>query len=329
MTGAGRRVRRAGSAAAIAAPLLLTACGGDTPPPVQNFQALNYTYLTPLHLNVVGLDVVDHSTPAGPDDVASRSPVTPQQALTEMAHDRLFPGGSSGQAEFVIDNAVIERAPDGTLDGSMSVHLDVIGPGGNRVGYAEAHVSRHHAPPGEGEDRPAALYDLTKQMTADMNVEFEYQVRQSLGAFLQSDSVVPAPVQAQPLSSTPQSGTSQSGTPLLGAPLSGALVPAPGAAPLGSSPVPPGYLGGSAPGSSPPPGYPGGGASGAQQLSPQPTYLRPPGYQGPSPGAVGDPATGGYPSATPDPAAAAPVYQPPSTPTPNPDGPIPLAPPPS
>ncbi len=310
MSGAGKRVRRLGRVAAVAAPLLLSACGGDTPPPVQNFPALSYTYLTPLHLNVVGLDVVDHSAPAGPDDVASRSPVTPQQALTEMAHDRLFPGGSSGQAEFVIDNAVIERAPDGTLDGSMSVHLDIIGPGGNKIGYAEAHVSRHHAPPSEGEDRPAALYDLTKQMTADMNVEFEYQVRQSLGAFLQSDSAVPAPVQAQPLS---------------GAPLPGTPLPAPGAAPLGSSPVPPGYSGG-APASSPvPPGYLGGGGAGAQQLSPPPTYLRPPGYQGSAPGA--DPAAGGYPSASPDPATAAPVYQPPSTPTPNPDGPIPLAPP--
>lgn len=313
MTGASRRMRRVGSLAAIAGPLLLAACGGDTPPPVQSFPPLNYTYLTPLHLNVLGLDVVDHSTPAGPDDVAAQSPVTPQQALTEMAHDRLFPGGSSGQAEFVIDNAVIERAPDGTLDGSMSVHLDIIGAGGNKVGYAEAHVSRHHAPPSSGEDRPAALYDLTKQMTADMNVEFEYQVRQSLGAFLQSDNVVPAPVQAQPLPGGPVSSSP----------------PPPGAATLGSSPVPPGYLGGGAAGSSSPvpPGYLGGGTSGVPPNSPAPSYLRPPGYQGPAPAEATDPSTGGYPSAAPDPATTAPVYQPPATPTPNPDGPIPLAPP--
>ncbi len=296
MTGMGRRVRRLAGSTAIMLPLLLGACGGDTPPPVQNFPALNYTYLTPLHLNVVGLDVVDHSAPTGPDDVASQSPVTPQQALTEMAHDRLFPGGASGQAEFVIDNAVIDRAPDGTLDGSMSVHLDIIGPGGSRIGYAEAHVSRHHAPPSGGEDRPAALYDLTKQMTADMNVEFEYQVRQSLGAFLQSDSAAPAPVQAQPLS---------------GAPLPQGAVP--GASPAGSAPVPPGYL--------------GGGASGSPQTSPPAGYLRPPGDQGPPPGAAIDPAAGGYPASTPDPATTAPAYQPPATPTPNPDGPIPLAPP--
>ncbi len=221
----------------LALPLLLAACGGDVPPPVQSFPALNYSYLTPLHLNVVGLDVVDHSAPSGPDDVAARSPVTPQQALTEMAHDRLFPGGAAGQAEFVIDNAVIDRGPGETLDGSMSVHLDVTGPDGRKVGYAEAHVSRHHAPAGD-EDRAAALYELTKQMTADMNVEFEYQVRQSLGAFLQSDNVVPAPVQAQPLSGgAPLPPVTAPGASDGGAPAGPQMSPPPGYL------RPPGYLG--------------------------------------------------------------------------------------
>ncbi len=268
--------------AAFTLPLLLAACGGDVEPP-RVFPPLTYTYLTPLHLNVVSLDVQDHSTAAGPDDVAAQSPVTPQQALTEMAHDRLFPGGSSGQAVFVIDNAVINRA-GGTLDGSLSVHLDIVGANGGKLGYAEAHVSRHHAPAND-EDKAAALYDLTKQMLADMNVEFEYQVRQSLGAFLQPDAVVPAPVQAQPLSGTPLP------TPAPGTP--SAYAPADGATAAGSQ----------APSPQAPPTLLPPAASG-QAVGAPPDLAPPPGYAAPS----------------------SPVYQPPATPTPNPNGPIQLAP---
>ncbi len=281
------RVRWRGVAFSL--PLLLAACGGDALPP-RSFPALSYTYLTPLHLNVVSLDIQDHSAPAGPDDVAALSPVTPQQALTTMAHDRLFPGGPSGQAVFVIDNAVINRA-DGTLDGSLSVHLDIIGPGGSKLGYAEAHVSRHHAPSDSQEDRPTALYDLTKQMMADMNVEFEYQVRQSLGAFLQSDTAVPAPVVAQPLTGAPLPSPAAPGTAL------------------------PSY----------PPAYPptnGSVTTDPRALSPPPSYLQPPGLANPASGAAADPTI------APDsaPPSSGPVYQPPATPTPNPNGPIQLAP---
>lgn len=278
MTGVG-----AGRLAVLTALLLLGACESDAPP-TRVFPSLSYTYLTPLHLNVLSLDVQDHSAPAGSDDVAALSPVTPQQALTTMAHDRLFPGGSSGQATFVIDNAVIDRT-GGALDGSLSVHLDVIGADGRKLGYAEAHVSRHHAPATEDEDRPAALYELTKQMMADMNVEFEYQVRQSLSAFLQSDSAVPGAVVAQPLASTtlpPPTGvilpsqTSVSGPPM---------------------------------------------ATDQRTLSPPPGFLTTPGNGVTSAGTASDgmPTQSSAPPTTPG-------YQPPAVPTPNPNGPIQLAP---
>jgi hypothetical protein len=181
-------------------PLAVAGCGGDEPPP-QNFPPLHYEYLRQLRLNVGSVEVQDHSAPMGDDDIAGQAPVPPAQALAQMAHDRLFAAGLTGQAVFVIDQASIVRGPGGTLDGQMAVHLDVVTSEGARAGYAEARVARQHVPGSEEEDVRTVLYDMTKQMMADMNVELEYQIRHSMADWLVAGSVVPAPVTAAPLES--------------------------------------------------------------------------------------------------------------------------------
>ena len=47
------------------------------------------------------------------------------------------------------------------------------------------------------------LYDMTKSLMDRMNVEFEYQVRRSLGGWLLPGGAPPAPVQQQPLTPGP------------------------------------------------------------------------------------------------------------------------------
>jgi hypothetical protein len=115
-----------------------------------------------------------------------------------MARDRLVPGGSLGRAVFVVDHALILRIPDG-LEGALTVHLDVLTSEGTRAGFAEAQVSRRAV--GIGSDLRGALYDITRQMMEDMNVEFEYQVRRSLRDWLQEPTTAPPPppVERQPL----------------------------------------------------------------------------------------------------------------------------------
>lgn len=219
--------------------LVLAGCaGGEGPPPV--FAPLTYEYLRPIRLNVATLDVEDHAVSQG-DDVAAQAPVPPAQALTQMAHDRIFPGGSSGRAVFVIQDAAIHRRGD-TLAGSLAVRLDIVGPGGQAVAFAEARVARSSTTD-EGDLRTRE-YALTRQMMADMNVEFEFQARRALKAWLQPEGDVPAAVSAQPLDGS-----------------SGA-VPPPPAAPGYGAPVDAGRAMSPPPGNlAPPPGYPG--ASGA------------------------------------------------------------------
>jgi len=224
-------------------PLAIGSCGGDEPPPA-SFAPLHYEYLRQLRLNVGSIDVQDHSTPAGDGDVTGQAPVPPAQALVQMAHDRLFAAGLTGQAIFVIDQASIVRGSDGTLNGQLAVHLDVLTAAGARAGYAEARVARQHVPGSDEEDLRSVLYDMTKQMMSDMNVELEYQIRRSMSDWLVSGNDTPAPVTAAPLQAPVPPANPDTSIP--GVDLSPAPAPAPEPAP--DQAVPPQQL-------SPPPGF--------------------------------------------------------------------------
>ena len=102
---------------------------------------------------------------------------------------------------FTIDDAQVSQVAD-TLEGVMAVHLDILSPDGASAGHAEARVSRRTT----GINRDGlrgALYDITRQMLADMNVELEFQIRRTLKPFLQdvTPEVAPVPVQKQDLPS--------------------------------------------------------------------------------------------------------------------------------
>ena len=272
--------------ASLATVMLAGGCGGDSnPEPV--FKHPSYSYLTPLRLNVGQIRIEDHvPPPTGSDDLGPTSPVPPDQALEQMAKDRLVAAGSSGTAVFSIDQASITGQPGGALDGTMAVHLDIVSNSGGHAGYAEAHVSRQFVPGSStGDDGTRAqLYALTTQMMQDMNVEFEFQLRRTLGDWMLDASGAPVAtsVEQQPLpgpGGMPPSGATGAGPASVGAPVQ--LAPPPEAMPGSTMPpaptAPGGYPGGSTPG--------GGSAAsnlgdpsapGPVQLSPPPGVLQAP-----------------------------------------------------
>lgn len=176
------------------APFCLAACGGDAPP--RTFPPLRYDYLTPLRLSVASIDR-EPLPPPGPLDTTSPAPAA--TALQQLIEDRLSAGGSSGRAVVKIDEARISRVGS-ALEGTMAVRVDVIAADGSRGGFMEARVTRRLA--GFGRDLRGGLYDITKQMLEDMNIELEFQVRRSLRDYLQTTTTAPtpAPVQQQDLS---------------------------------------------------------------------------------------------------------------------------------
>ena len=215
----------------------LAGCGGDEPPPAESFAPLHYEYLHRLRLNVGTIDVQDHSVKLGVNDVADQSPVTLAQAAVQMGHDRLFAAGLTGQGDFVVDQASIMRGPGGVLDGLLAVHLSLFNAAGVQTGFAQARVTREHIPGSDPENLSNVLYDMTRQMMDDMNVELEFQIRRTLRSELVTGAPLPAPVQQAPLD----------------APAVGALPPAaePAAPGVTLEPVPPPPP----PEMSPPPGF--------------------------------------------------------------------------
>lgn len=177
---------------ALLLPWVVAACGGNAP--ARAMPPLRYDYLPPLRLNVATVDV-GNAPPPSP--VEAQSPAPLGATLRQMALDRLAAGGISGRAVFTIDAAGVDRSSD-HLDASMAARLEIFTDDGARAGFAEARVTRSSI---TGGNLRETLYDLTRLMMDDMNVELEFQIRRSLRDWLQDPTAAPppAPVEQQEL----------------------------------------------------------------------------------------------------------------------------------
>lgn len=183
-------------------PLLVAGCGGEESVPDGFFEPLRYNYLPPIQLNVATVDIVQRFIPAGvPPDVTSKDPAPPIEALKAMANDRLQAFGTANRAEFSIIDATLTQVGD-NVHGVMAVSLAILDNDGAQRGYATARVQRDHI--GDISNIRQTLYDMTKTMMDDMNVEFEYQIRHNLKDWLTSPTAPDTPVQQAPLDQSDQ-----------------------------------------------------------------------------------------------------------------------------
>jgi hypothetical protein len=183
---------------ALLLPLVLAACGGEEE---RVFEPLRYNYLPPIQLNVASIAVEQRFVPSGIDpDVSSMDPVPPVEALKAMANDRLQAFGTSNKAVFAILDGSLVRQDDG-LNGSMAVSLTIFDGSGTQLGFAEARVQSRRT--GVSGNLAPVLYDMTKAMMSDMNVEFEYQLRHNLKDYLTSPAAPDTPVEQAPLEQPP------------------------------------------------------------------------------------------------------------------------------
>jgi len=170
----------------------LGACGGRREGAQEGFAPLRYDYLTPIRLNVAAIDVQQRYRP-GDADLSGRAPVPPAAAIQQMAQDRLQALGASGRAVLAINDASIIRRGD-AYEGSLAIELDIYTSEDTRTAFAEARVSGRRGISGRETER-RALYDLTKQLMDQLNVEFEFQVRRALRSWiLDAPAAPPEPV---------------------------------------------------------------------------------------------------------------------------------------
>jgi hypothetical protein len=183
---------------ALLLPLVLAACGGEEQ---RVFEPLRYNYLPPIQLKVASIAIEQRFVPSGIDpDVSGMDPVPPIEALKAMANDRLQAFGTSNKAVFAILDASLIRQDDG-VNGSMAVSLTLFDDNGVQLGFAEARVQSRRT--GVSGNLAPMLYDMTKAMMSDMNIEFEYQLRHNLKDYLATPAAPDTPVEQAPLEQPP------------------------------------------------------------------------------------------------------------------------------
>jgi len=183
---------------ALLLPLLLAACGGEER---THFAPLRYNYLPPIRLNVGSIEIVQRFIASGvAPDVSNQAPIPPTQGLRILAEDRLQAFGTSGRAVFNILDAPLTRQGD-VINGAMRVLLEIYTQDNQRAAFAEARVALRHS--GRVESLRGTLYDMTKSMLDDMNVEFEHQVRRNLKEWLTTPTAASTPVEQAPLGLPP------------------------------------------------------------------------------------------------------------------------------
>ncbi len=244
-------IARGISYAAFASMLSIAACGGGPPPAPIVYKPIDFSYLPPLTLRVASVNVENTYVP-GPDEATliGEDPEAPANALSDLLSRRLVPSGAPGVANVTIETASLDEG-GGNLTGTMAVRVDVASADGRRTGFTEASVSHSETAPDNNaseEDVRAALYNMTKTLTEDLNDRLQYQLQHDLASWMvygggagvapvvsgeagaASGGIVATPL---PGPSAPQALAPASGTPAL-AP--GNTLP-PGSLPLGVLPA--------------------------------------------------------------------------------------------
>lgn len=195
--------------AALGLPLLVAACASSPPelPPLPPLVE-GYRHLTPLRLNVLDIEVLPPLP--GVVQVMEPAPMRPDVELRRMAEHRLVPIGTEGRARFVITNARFIRQrlaggglfsgePGERLTVELAVRVEILaGPEAARVAFVEAQAQRTQtvADGASPATRRRAAEDVVRQAMEAMNVEFEFQMRRTLRAWLAEGLTpsAPAPV---------------------------------------------------------------------------------------------------------------------------------------
>ncbi|MGK7870631.1 hypothetical protein [Falsiroseomonas sp. E2-1-a20] len=215
--------------AALGLPLLPAACASAPEPPPLRPLVEGYRHLTPLRLNV--LDIEIEPPLPGVVQVTEPAPMRPDVELRRMAEHRLVPIGTEGRARFVIANARFVRQrlagggmfsgePGERLTVELAVRVEILaGPEAARVAFVEAQAQRSQtvADGATPATRLRAAEDVVRQAMEAMNVEFEFQMRRTLRAWLAEgltpNAPAPVPVEREDLP-----GGAPAGTPFTGGP---------------------------------------------------------------------------------------------------------------
>jgi len=164
---------------ALLLPFVAAGCGGSEPPPVP-LAPIAYRYLTPLPLNVADIVIAPSDPPGGAGDLGATLEPRPAEAVRTMGRDRLTAVGTVGGARFAVTRASLLRGTG--ISCVVGCRLEILGADGGRLGFVEAEARATAT--GTEASRADAPARLLRRALDDLNVEFEFQLRRNLRAWL-------------------------------------------------------------------------------------------------------------------------------------------------
>jgi len=174
----------------------------ETSLPTNAFPELRYSHLRPIQLDAVRVEVVQQykSTGVRPN-VEHEFPHRPAEVAARWATDRLKATGTRNIVRVtILKGAVVEvpLAPTKGIkrlftidqseqyDGTLSVRVEIIGPGGKVLAYVASDSKQSRSVPEDITlaDRERTWFRMTEAMMNDLNLSLERQINKHFKAWL-------------------------------------------------------------------------------------------------------------------------------------------------
>jgi hypothetical protein len=179
---------------------VLASC--ETTLPLNEFPDLRYNHLPPIRLDAVRIDVVEQYKSIGARPyVEHEFPHRPAALAARWATDRLKAVGTGNVVRLTVLKGSVVEVPlartDGvkgvfTIDqsekynGTLSVRVEIIGPGGQQLAYVRSQATQTRTVPEDITlaDREKVWFRMTEALMNDLNLSLERQIKQHFKSWL-------------------------------------------------------------------------------------------------------------------------------------------------
>lgn len=176
--------------------------GCETSLPTNAFPDLRYNHLPPIRLDAVRVEVIEQYKSSGQKPyIEHEFPRRPASIAARWATDRLQAAGTRNIVRMTILKGSVVEVPlartagvkgvfttdqSEKYEGTLSVRLEIIGPGGQPLAQVTSEATRSRTVPEDITlaDREKAWFRMTEAMMNDLNLSLERQVKQYFSAWL-------------------------------------------------------------------------------------------------------------------------------------------------
>ena len=176
---------------------ILSSC--ETTLPLNEFPELRYNHLPPIRLDAVRIELVEQYKSIGARPyVEHEFPQRPATLAARWATDRLKAVGTSNVVRVTILKGSVVEVPlartagvkgvftidqSEQYDGTLSVRIEIIGPGKRQLAYVTSQATLTRSVPEDITlaDREKVWFRMTESMMNDLNLSLERQIQRFLG----------------------------------------------------------------------------------------------------------------------------------------------------